>query len=415
MTSRSAARRRRLIWQSAFACLAFIQIVATFLIFQERLYLTKWIAGLALILCFFILGRYKLSSALAIEFALIISLIGLGFVSQLGDNLDVRAMQLGASYTMTALTAFVVAPATFSRRSVHTFVWPGLLIGVSIGTLLAIYLGLRNPIASFTAHEGRVRFFGLFATPNSAGTAGLIGVILAGAAFRHTKRWHYLLFIPAFAAVIALAHSRGSLLAVTAFISTWAAAALLARLSTQSARLLSLASIIAIVAATMFYTTSYDRSRLFPTDLNQLSSGRWNNWSRSLSYLDSPPRWLFGLGLSRNFSFMPDVAVGKVTVRGSNADNIYVDLLGRTGIVGLALFLGTVGIVVVRLTRGLKIAPPIRAQDCALCIAAVIATLVLGLTESGVLTWGWLHAMVVWPLSSSTAAKIKAAVTPSTN
>src|SRR5882762_8215844 len=77
--TRRAVRLHRMMWQLVILSLAFVQIIATFSGLQERLYLTKWLAAAGLILCFFALGRFRLSCALATEFAVIVGLITIGF------------------------------------------------------------------------------------------------------------------------------------------------------------------------------------------------------------------------------------------------------------------------------------------------------------------------------------------------
>jgi hypothetical protein len=139
--------------------------------------------------------------------------------------------------------------------------------------------------------------------------------------------------------------------------------------------------------------------------LNRISTGRWENWKESLSYLDGPVRWLFGIGLSRNLSFVASFTNFHVPVRGANADNFFVDTLGRAGLVGLGLFLGLVASLALRLLGGLRDASSPWVSERTLGLAALVATVVLGMTESGILTWGWLHAMVAWPIVASAATR----------
>lgn len=393
-------------WQIMLALLAFVQVVATFTASLDRLYVAKWLAGVAILGCYFALGRCKVSTALLGEFSLLVTVLAISLLSQLGDTLDGRAMSLAASYILTATAAFLVAPCAFRRRSVQRIVWPAMLLGVSVGTLLGEYLGVRDPLSSISLDQGRWRFAGAFYQPNAAGTAGLIGVILACAAFNSTRRWVYLAAVPPLTLVMALADSRGALLAAGAFFAMWAIAKA-ARWRTWPIAIVSCVAVLVLLGFGMLHSGSLglpDTSHAQAT-LNQVSTGRWASWTEALSYLDGPIQWAFGLGLSRNFSFAGRGTAWPVPVRGSDADNFYVDLLGRVGIVGLVLFLSIVGGLALRLCRGLRQASPRTASERALALAVLGGTLVLGATNSGIVTWGWLHAMVAWPLVAAAATR----------
>ena len=404
MTKRFAARARAVSWQFVFAILAFVQVVATFAGLTDRLYVVKWAAGVGIALLLFALGHFRISTGLAREFSLLMGILAIGLLSQLRAALDSRAVALAASYTLTATVAFLVAPSAFRRRSVQRIVWPGLLLGVAIATLWGEILGLRDPLRSILSEEGRLRYIGAFYLPNAAGTAGLIGVILAGAAFNATRRWLYLACAPPLIIVMILADSRGSLLAAVAFLVVPPIVAA-SRWQVQRLVLAACVAGLVILGFGLLHSGSLewpDTSHTQAT-LNRVSTGRWANWVESLSYLDGPMQWTFGLGLSRNLSFVAPTTDFPVPVRGANADNIYVDLLGRTGISGLSCFLILATSLTLRIGRGLRRASPRRASDCAIGLAVLAATVALGLTNSGVLTWGWLHAIVAWPLVAGVA------------
>lgn len=406
MSRRLGLWLRRARWQVVLALLGFVQVVATFTALLDRLYVAKWLAGLAILGCYFALGRCKVSMALLGEFALLVTVLAISLLSQLGDTLDGRAMGLAASYLLTATAAFLVAPCAFRRRSVQRIVWPAMLLGVSVATLLGEYLGVLDLLSSVSLDQGRWRFAGAFYQPNAAGTAGLLGVILAGAAFNATRRWIYLTAVPPLAVVMVLADSRGSLLAAGAFFAVWAIARA-ARWPTRHIATVSCFGVLVLLGYGLLHSGNLglpDTTHA-QTALNEVSTGRWASWTEALSYLDGPVRWAFGLGLSRNFSFAGRGTAWPVPVRGSDADNFYVDLLGRVGIVGLVLFLSIVGGLALRLVRGLRQASPRTASDRALGLAVLGGTLVLGATNSGIVTWGWLHAMVAWPLVAAAATR----------
>jgi hypothetical protein len=334
------------------------------------------------------------------------AILGIGFLAQLSDTLDARAVAIAASYTLTAAGAFLIAPCTFRRRAIQRLVWPAMLVGTAIATLLGEYLGFRAVLQSFSITEGRWRFWGAFNFPNSAGMAGLIGVILAAAAFHATRKWRYLWFVAPFTVVMLLADSRGSLLAALAFVGTLA----IMRVARWRPERLALALCLALAALPGFgllHSSSLewpDTSHL-EMSLNLFSTGRWDVWKESLAYLDSPLQWIFGLGLSRNLSFVGRWSFVPVPIYGGNADSFFVDLLGRTGLLGVAIFLVIIGWLTVRLCLGLRGAPERPASDRAQGMAVLVATIVLGLTNSVIFTWGWLHAMVAWPLMVGSATR----------
>lgn len=388
------------------ALFAFVQVVATFTGLTERLYVVKWVAGVSIAVSFLVLGRCRVSTTLLGEFSLVASILAIGLLSQLGQTLDTRAVALAASYTLTASVAFLIGPCALRRRSVQRLVWPGMLLGVLVGTMLGEYLGLRDPLSAVLTDQGRLRFVGAFYQPNAAGTAGLIGVILAGTAFEATGRWRYLVAVPPLAIVMALADSRGSLVAAASFL-VLVAVVRAARGRTQRLAIATCFGVLVLLGFAMLHSASIEWPDTSHAEaaLNRVSTGRWANWAESLGYLDGPLKWAFGLGLSRNVSFAARGSLFPVPVRGSNADNFYVDLLGRTGIVGLLLFLCMVSSLTQRLLRGMRQASPPSVSERALGLAALAATLVLGATNSVIFTWGWLHAMVAWPLVAAIASR----------
>jgi O-antigen ligase len=393
-------------WQIVLGALAFLQVVAMFSALADPLYVAKWVGGVALLVCFLALGHWRISTEFLREFGAVIAILGIGFIAQLADALDSRAVAIAVTYALTAAGAFLIAPCTFRRRSIQRLVWPAMLWGVAIATLLGEYLGSRDVLRSFSITEGRWRFWGGFNLPNSAGTAGLIGVILAVAAFHSTRRRRYLVFVVPFTVVMLLADSRGSVLAALAFLGTIA----LVRVSRWRTEQIALA-VCTAVAAVLGLGLLNSSSLAWPDlshaqmNLNLYSTGRWDTWQQALDYLETPLQWIFGLGLSRNLSFVGRWTYLPVPIRGSNADNFFVDLLGRTGIVGVALFLVMMAWLAVRLCAGLRRTPARAASDRAQGIAVLTATFVLGLTNSVIFTWGWLHAMVAWPLVTEAAIR----------
>ena len=395
---------RRAGWQLILAVLALVQIAGTFTALADRLYVAKQLAALGIGLCFFLLGRCRISRELTTEFALVVATIGIALLTQLGDTIDGRAMGLAASYSMTASTGFLIAPSTFRRRSVHRIVWPGLLLGVTAGVILGEYLGIQNFVVSYSIFTGRLRYAGGFYSPNAAAVAGLVGVMLALAAFEARRRWLYLVPVPFFFFVMLLGDSRGALLAAIGLL----AALPILRMARWPARRVAIALSLATVGLLLIGTVLAGRidwpapGQLEP-ELNRVSSGRLSNWQEALSYLQGPFRWTFGLGMSRNLSFAYQETDFPVPVRGYNADNFFVDILGRAGIVGLLLILGMLGSLALRMWRGLRRGSPRSTSRYALGIAVLLSTVLLGGTNSIIFTWAWLHAIIAWPLIGAAA------------
>ncbi len=401
---RTTARVKRVGWQLVLAMLAALQVFGTFTAFTDSLYLLKWVAGVGIGFCFFLLGHCRISRELSREFAMLTAILVIGLVAQFGDAIDGRAFELALTYTLTGCATFLVAPAALRRRSVQRIVWPGLLLGVTLGTLVGEYLGMQDLLSAISTTSGRLRYFGAFYQPNAAGTAGLIGLTLAAASIEARRRWWYLGTLPIFVAVMILADSRGSLLAAMAF----AAALPLLRLARwppqRVAITLCLGAIGMVVVGTWIAgRMHWPEPGQWQPELNRISTGRLTNWGEALGYLESPFRWMFGLGLSRNFSFTFLETDFPVPVRGSNADNFFVDLLGRTGLVGLGLFLAIIASLALKLWRGLRQGPPRSVSRCVLGLAVLISTVVLGATNSIIFTWAWLQAIVAWPLIGATA------------
>lgn len=404
MRPRFAVWLRRTGWQLVLAVLGFVQVAGTFTAYAQSLYLVKWLAGVGIAVCYFLLGRCHVSRKLATEYAMLFAVLAIGLVTQLGDSIDGRAIALVISYTLTGTTAFLVAPAAFRRRAVHRTVWPALLAGVAAGTLYAEYLGLQDFLSAITTSSGRLRFFGAFYQPNAAGTAGLIGVILAVAALEARRRWWYLLTLPFFFVVMILADSRGSILAALTFLLSLPILRMTRWPPRRIAMAFTLGAIVLLVGGVYVAgKIHWPVTGQWQPELNRISTGRLTNWSESLGYLESPLRWMFGLGLSRNFSFTYQETDFPVPVRGSNADNFFIDILGRTGIVGLLLMLGIIASLTLKMWRGLTFGSPRIASQCTLGLALLISTVLLGATNSVIFTWAWLQAIVGWPLIGAAA------------
>lgn len=393
MTRRRAARLRRFLLEALLAVAGFVYVAATYLDASLALWLVKWRIALALIAAvFLVLSRGRLTAVLAAPIALITGLSLVGLVAQLGENIDSRAVELAAGYMTLAVVALAAAPAALRQRRARIVVFRGLLWGVLAGVLLAVALGIANPLVAFHIDGLRIRFKGYYERPNSAGWYGYVGVVLAVVTALETRRKWILALVPVFLAPVLLANSRGASIALVVLGVCWGA--ILVRWLSQGWRTAVVASgVVVCLLAFALSPGLVDRLSLpAPDALDELTSGRWSNWERSLSYLDDPVSMGFGLGLSRNLSFTP----GNAGLRGGESDNFYVDLIGRTGLLGFGFFLSSVLILGRRLITALQRATPRTAAQRAFCLALFLSGLSYAFVESHLLTAGVLHAVALW-------------------
>jgi O-antigen ligase len=147
-------------------------------------------------------------------------------------------------------------------------------------------------------------------------------------------------------------------------------------------------------------------------DMDKFASGRLETWGRSLAYLDSPTDWLVGVGLSRNHSFVSYTSTpltkpppGLVGIRGAGTDSVYVDLVTRTGLIGLTLFLFLIVVLTKHLWRGWY-GVARAADESAVALAALVAAMFHMLTDSTTFSFGLTLAFVVWPLAGGAAVRV---------
>jgi len=396
------------VWQLFFTGIGLVQAASQLRPFLDVLYLPKWLSALAVVASFMLLGRGRLSTRLAAPFSVAVGVVAIGLLAQIGDGLDARAVALAMTFLLTAITAFVIGPQTLARGWVRRAVWSGLLRGVTLGVVLGFAGGVLTLPAGLLYRGEKVRYFGLFNYPNIAGTIALTSVVLAGASSVAHRRFTPLLAILPMGGALALADARGTTLAAAAFVSLFVFLWLW-RHRPRTRQLL--AGGVLVFGTVGGYTVQ--RSGLSSrADIDKLASGRLETWGRSLAYLDSPVDWLFGVGLSRNHSFVSYTAApttgsekGLVGMRGAATDSTYVDLITRTGLIGLTLFLVLIAILVKRVWCGWRGATK-AADESAVALAALICAMLHMLTDSTTFTFGLTLAFVVWPLAGGAALRI---------
>jgi len=409
MTGRRRALARHRAWQSFFAGIGLVQVVAQLRPFLEVLYVPKWLSAIAFVASLMLLGRGWLTTRLAIPFSIAVAVVAVGLLSQLGDGLDTRAVALATTFLLTAITSFVIAPQALARGWVRRAVWSGLLWGVTFGVVFGFAGGVLTLPAGLLFRDEQVRFFGLFAHPNLAGTVALTGVVLAGASSVASRRVAPLLAILPMGGALAFADARISVLAATAFVSVFAFLWLWHHRPT--ARPLVAAVVLASGAVGGYKEVENRLSSR--ADIEQFASGRLDTWRRSLAYLESPTDWLIGVGLSRNHSFASYTTArltearttGLVGVRGAATDSTYVDMITRTGLIGLTLFLLLIALLMKPSWHGWY--GVTGAEDeSAVALAALVAAMFHMLTESTTFSFGVTLAFVVWPLAGSAAVRV---------
>src|SRR5437879_2183484 len=222
MTVRGARIRwRRALLATVMVGASFTYVAATFVDLEDPLYTAKWLSCAAILVALLACARWHFATDHVYPFALVVAMVTLGLVAQIGDNIDMRAMQVAFGLTLTAVGAFLIAPPALQRRWVRATVWPALLLGVTAGLVAGMVLGLLHPERAFLIDAERFRFRGYFARVNSPGWYGFVGIALSAAATIATRRWLYLLAIPLCAIPAIVADSRGALLAVGTLASLW--------------------------------------------------------------------------------------------------------------------------------------------------------------------------------------------------
>jgi O-antigen ligase len=96
---------------------------------------------------------------------------------------------------------------------------------------------------------------------------------------------------------------------------------------------------------------------------------------------------------------------GLVGVRGAATDSTYVDIITRTGLIGLTLFLLLIALLGTRAWHGWYGATR-AADEAAVALAALVAAMLHMLTESTTFSFGVTLALVVWPLAGAAAVRV---------
>ncbi len=392
-----------------FGGIALVQTAAHLRPFLDVLYVPKWLSALAVVATFILLGRGRLSTRLALPFSIALGVVGVGFLAQLGDGLDTRAAALAATFLLTAATSLLIAPQALARGWVRRAVWSGLLWGVSLGVVFGFGGGILTLPAGLAFRDEHIRYFGLFTHPNVAGTIALTGVVLAGATSVALRRLMPLLAMLPMGAALAFADARVSALAAMAFVSLFA----FFWLWHHRPRTRPLVAAVMLAFGAVGGYKIVEQRLTSRTDVEQFASGRVETWRRSLAYLESPADWLVGVGLSRNHSFVSYTTApltearttGLVGVRGAATDSTYVDLITRTGLIGLTLFLSLIALLAKPSWYGWYESTR-AADEAAVALAALVAAMLHMLTESTTFSFGLTLAFVVWPLAGATAVRV---------
>ena len=150
MTVRGARIRwRRALLATVMVGASFTYVAATFVDLEDPLYTAKWLSCAAILVALLACARWHFATDHVYPFALVVAMVTLGLVAQIGDNIDMRAMQVAFGLTLTAVGAFLIAPPALQRRWVRATVWPALLLGVTAGLVAGMVLGLLHPERAF--------------------------------------------------------------------------------------------------------------------------------------------------------------------------------------------------------------------------------------------------------------------------
>ena len=102
---------------------------------------------------------------------------------------------------------------------------------------------------------------------------------------------------------------------------------------------------------------------------------------------------------------MTESQAGLVGMRGAATDSTYVDLITRTGLIGLALFLLLIALLAKGSWHGWFTVTR-AADESAVALAAVVAAMLHMLTDSTTFSFGLTLAFVVWPLAGGASVRV---------
>jgi hypothetical protein len=314
-----------------------------------------------------------------------------------------RGIGVAGGYLGLVIVSFVLLPSVFSTREALTRFTGWVLVGLVVMGLVAIGWGVRDLAGSLVGGGMRFRVRWGFEHVNTGGYIGALGLLLCVSALLHGRR---LAFASAtvFLLLLVTSGSRGAyLVVVVALVSAW----VLYRLRTRGAGwvMLRLAVVGAGLAAASLVALA--SNRLDVATVNAALSGRFLAWRRALGQLRGPLDWLIGKGTGQSVNY-----IGTRVFVGGSSDSFVVDLLTRSGFVGLTIWLGTVFVIGVLLGWAIRRASTNNdtewERQVCLIAGVAIATTTASLFEGFIFSVGTAYSLFTW-----SAVGIAALATPS--
>jgi len=386
------ARVSLAFWLALYSLIA-VYVLATLRGAPPLIYALKWVALVGLASAAFATGdrRIALSGILVPLFFFPWVVVALTVQIVLGPT--GRGVGVGGGYLGLLLMAFVVLPSalpTLAHRSVFE---RRLVAALAVMALFAIVASVRDPshavVPGVAGRPMRLRW--AFEHVNTGGYVGYLGAFLC-LRHVHARRLRFLVPFALFLLLLISSGSRGALLAFATAVLVTEGAMLLGR---YGVRILALAAGVGcVLLATIVATVPRTLGQFSFHSVNELLSGRLWAWRAALGRLHGPDEWLFGLGTGQNVSF-----TGTHSTVGGSSDSLVVDMLTRTGIIGMVIWIGTMFVISVLL--GMRIlsfgqrAPehlPVLLFASGLFVSVLVASMFEGFVFSvgstfGLLAW----------------------------
>lgn len=394
MQPHESARRaggHRVIQLAVYVLLA-TYIASTLRDAPAGLYAAKWLvlatlAGIALLVG---ADRIQLAGTPVVLAFAPWFLLALAYQLYLGPT--GRGLGVAGGYMGLLLVCFVLLPSAlptlhdldrFERWVIHAF---------AAMCLLSVLLGLQQLGMSIVGGStGRFRLRWAFEHVNEGGYLGYIGIILTVRQLAQ-RRWRFAVPLLLFVFMLLSSGSRGAMLALGA---AFGVVALLWSVDRYGAGLVVAFSVAlgTLAAALSLMTLGVQSGGASFHTLNMAMTGRLGAWRAALSRLDSPVEWLLGQGAGQNVNF-----IGTRSQVGGSSDSFVIDLITRSGLLGLAIWVGTIAVVILMLGRRVVELPggaPNRAHlgfAAGLCASALVAAAY----EGFIFSVGTAYALAVW-------------------
>lgn len=377
---------------AAFAMLG-TYVLASFHDVPGVVYAVKWLtlaafAGAATLAA----PRIRLDGMPAVIAFLPWFMLALGYQLVIGPT--GRGVGVGGGYLGLLVLTFVLVPSAVRGADAEDAFERWAITALAAFGLLAIVVGLHHFRDSIVGSpEGRgIRVRWAFEHVNTPGYLGFVGIALSARQLV-LRRWRFIVPMGVFAILLVGAWSRGAILALCTALGIGTILSLLGASRSVTVRLLLAGGALALVTAALALVVGSATEVSFHA-VNEFSSGRLGEWRSALAHLNSPTQWLIGKGAGQNISY-----TGQGVALGGSSDSFIVDLITRSGIVGLACWMASVGVIGVMVARQYRAVAGHgsrvrfrRATAVGLFVSALVASAYEGATFSV----GTTYSLVLW-------------------